>query len=256
MKTKFWRNLIIPPEIAAVIPTINLKNKLRKTLETLFNQDLKSSYQVIVIDSGSVDGSVEMVREEFPNALLIIDPSRPGLNQKMNLAIQITKKNDYVALLNNDIRLESNYLSELRNFMGNHPNAGVVGPLVRDNKGFYYNGGDFLLKIGSFGVRRYPSNTQVPYVAGAAFFFRRKALENVRFDERIHFTSDVAICFEIASHGWKSYVTDSTEVFHDSHSSITRSKMKNRYFHSVKDHMHVLRQYKPICIPVFVLFRI
>lgn len=229
---------------------------MRTTLRTLFDQDCKFSYQVIVIDSGSIDGSIEMVQEEFPDAELVKDPSRPGLNQKMNLALQLTKDKDYVALLNNDIRLQTNYLSELTDFMENHPDAGVVGPLVLDNRGVYYNGGDFLLKIGSFGVKRYPSNTQVSYVAGAAFFFRRKALDNVRFDERIHFTTDVAICFTIASNGWKSYVTDSTEVFHDTHSSTTRSMAKSRYFHSVKDHMHVVRQFMPIYIPVFILFRI
>lgn len=197
-----------------------------------------------------------MVQEEFPEVELVIDPSRPGLNQKMNLALKLTRDQNYIALLNNDIRLQTNYLTVLSDFMENCPEAGVVGPLVRDNRGIYYNGGDFLMKIGNFGVKRYPTNTQVPYVAGAAFFFRREALKNVRFDERIHFTTDVAICFAIASHGWRCYVTDSTEVFHDTHSSTSRSMATSLYFHSVKDHMQVIRQFMPIYIPVFVLFRL
>ena len=98
-------------EISVVIPNWNGMSYLENCLNSLKNQDFPS-YEVIVVDNGSADGSIEFIKRHFPETKIVAFKENKGFSRAVNEGIK-RAKGEFILLLNNDIEADPRLLSHL-----------------------------------------------------------------------------------------------------------------------------------------------
>src|SRR5262249_4294616 len=102
---------------------------LARTLETLFGSNQRSSLEVILVDNASYDGSVELVRERFPQVRLVVNRENAGLTRANNQGMELASGR-YIFLLNNDTIILPDSVDALVRYLDAHPQVGAVGGKV------------------------------------------------------------------------------------------------------------------------------
>ncbi|MFH1456799.1 MAG: glycosyltransferase family 2 protein, partial [Patescibacteria group bacterium] len=113
-------------DISIIIVNWKVKDLLEKCLRSIFEQTKNISFEVFVVDNNSGDGSVEMVREKFPQVALAASAENLGFAKGNNLAIK-KSRGRYVLLLNPDTEILDNALEKMVRFMDAHPECGIGG---------------------------------------------------------------------------------------------------------------------------------
>jgi GT2 family glycosyltransferase len=98
-------------EISVIIPNWNGRTYLQKCLGSLRNQEF-SDFEVIVVDNGSTDGSVEFLHRHFPETKVIPFGENKGFSKAVNEGIR-QAKGGYFLLLNNDIEADPRLFRQL-----------------------------------------------------------------------------------------------------------------------------------------------
>ena len=131
-------------KISVIVPNWNGIKFVGMCLDSLAQSDF-DSYEVIVIDNGSVDGSREMIEEKYPQVRLIKNRENMGFAVACNQGIKAAT-GTYISLLNNDIEVESSWLSKLYEGMERHPECGMgtTKMMFLDQRDVFYNTGDLF----------------------------------------------------------------------------------------------------------------
>jgi len=120
--------------LSIIIVNYNAKELLKNCLKSIFQKMKDIDFEVWIIDNASSDGSLEMIKKEFPKVKIIANKENLGFARANNQAIK-KAKSKYIFLLNPDtILLEENF-KELIQFVEKHPEAGACGPLVLNKDG-------------------------------------------------------------------------------------------------------------------------
>src|SRR5262249_59401751 len=114
-------------DVAVVVVTWNALPWLERCLESV------RGHETIVVDHGSTDGTVELVRERFPEVRLVERENR-GMGAGNNAGMALAGGR-YFFLLNPDAWVVGDGLARLEAFAGAHPRAAVVGPRLGDARG-------------------------------------------------------------------------------------------------------------------------
>ncbi len=114
-------------ELSVVIVNWNTRALLKGCLESIRKQNFADPFEVIVVDNGSQDGSCEMVKEFFPEVVLIELKRNLGFAKGTNIGIKISS-GEFILLLNSDIFVPEGALRKLVDFARAHPEAGAVAP--------------------------------------------------------------------------------------------------------------------------------
>src|ERR687888_2553836 len=114
-------------DVSVVVVTYNALPWVERCLESV------RPYETIVVDHGSTDGTLELVRERFPQARLIEEENR-GLGAGSNAGMRLAS-GDYFLLLNSDAWAVGDAVERLVEFADAHPEAAVVGPRLRNPDG-------------------------------------------------------------------------------------------------------------------------
>lgn len=120
-----------PRNISAIVVNYNGKKFIDECLKSLIHQP--SLLEIIVVDNGSVDGSLDYLRKAYPDLILIPAGENIGFGRACNLGASVAQ-GDYLLLLNYDAELVSG-LDEAVNYLNQHRQMGIVG-----GKLFYPNG--------------------------------------------------------------------------------------------------------------------
>ncbi len=118
------------------ISIVNTSNweYLEPCLKSIINTVQKSSYEILVVDNASDDGSVENVKREFPNVILSVNESRYGFARNNNTNL-CKSSGRYVVLLNDDTLVLENSLDNAVEYLDRTPEVGVVGCKMIDPDG-------------------------------------------------------------------------------------------------------------------------
>jgi GT2 family glycosyltransferase len=100
---------------------------LRACLRSLYAAPPNRSFEVVLVDNASTDGSVAMVQTEFPQVRLLRNTARHGFGENQNAALEVCR-GDYILLLNDDTIVHPGALDALCAFLDAHPQTAVVGP--------------------------------------------------------------------------------------------------------------------------------
>jgi N-acetylglucosaminyl-diphospho-decaprenol L-rhamnosyltransferase len=125
-------------DLGVIILNWNTVDFLRRCLQTVLASEGDFTYQVVVVDNASTDGSAEMVRREFPTVQVIVSETNGGYPYGNNLGLKVLgfrgKGNvaldapRYSLLLNPDTEVPPDALWQMVQFMDSRPEVGIAGP--------------------------------------------------------------------------------------------------------------------------------
>ena len=113
-------------KLSVIIVNYNVKYFLEQALLSVRIACANIEAEVFVVDNSSVDDSVKMVREKFPEVHLIANKENVGFSKANNQAIHLAK-GEYILLLNPDTVVEEDTFKKCIDFMDAHPQAGGLG---------------------------------------------------------------------------------------------------------------------------------
>ncbi len=122
------------PEVSVCIVNWNCRDHLRVCLRSLRSCLQKVRLEIIVVDNGSTDGAPELVCRRFPRVKLIRNRDNAGFARANNQAATAACGR-YLFFLNNDTIVPPGALRELIDYAETHPEAGLIGPQLRDGHG-------------------------------------------------------------------------------------------------------------------------
>jgi N-acetylglucosaminyl-diphospho-decaprenol L-rhamnosyltransferase len=120
------------PDLSIVIVSWNVRDLLQKCLASIYcpdAPDMALTIEIIVVDNASTDGSVEMVRQTFPQVTLIANADNRGFTGGNNQGIAASRGR-YVLLLNPDTEVLDDALAHMVAYMDAHPEIGALGPML------------------------------------------------------------------------------------------------------------------------------
>jgi GT2 family glycosyltransferase len=197
---------------SVVIPNWNGWRWLPECLESIARQD-HAPDEVIVVDNGSSDGSVQYLRESHPSVRVIALDTNTGFAAAVNRGIGAADS-EFVALVNTDVVLASDWLRRTGAALANHPGAAAVACKMLDltDPRYVYDAGDVLRRDGAceqrgrFGLDdgRWDAPGEVFGACAGAALYRRSALLAVgSFDERYFaYLEDVDLSLRLRLAGW------------------------------------------------------
>jgi N-acetylglucosaminyl-diphospho-decaprenol L-rhamnosyltransferase len=242
--------------VSVVVVTYNALPLLERSLESV------RGHETIVVDHGSSDGTVDFVRERFPDAR-VIEQENLGFGAGNNTGMRAAA-GDYFLLLNADAWVLGDGIERLVEFAEANPDAAVVGPkllnpdgtLQRSVRGYpstwriateYL----FLRKLAPrsrlfnafYGAGfDHESVREAEFLGGACLLVRRAAFERVGgFDEDFFMMSEeVDWCYRFRQAGWKVLFYPGAEVVH----VLTSSANPAMFRHLVRGHLRFLAKHR------------
>lgn len=246
-------------DLAIVILNYNTATLLRDCLRSIQTSQHDLRVEVIVVDNASSDGSAAMVRNEFPDVRLMVNPANIGYSAGNNVALRalgFDPQNPsppqalprYVLLLNPDTILSPTTLAKMVRFMDDHPTIGVAGPRVRRPDGsldracrrsfptpqvsFYRMTGLSRLfprsrRFNAYNLEYLPEDGVHPVdsVVGAYMQVRREAiLQAGLLDERFFmYGEDLDWAKRIKDAGWEIWYNGEVEITHVKEAASSQS---------------------------------
>jgi GT2 family glycosyltransferase len=196
------------------------------------------SFEVIVVDNGSSDNTVDMLRAEFPATRLITNKSNDGFARPINQALR-QSDGRYMLVLNPDTIVLPGALNTLVDYLESHPEVGICGPKVLNRDGslqkacrrgvsrpwaaFSYFSGLYALfphsKIfGGYLLNYLDENEthEVDGVSGSCMLIRREVTQQIGlFDEHFFaYQEDADYCFQAQLAGWKIIYLPAAQIVH------------------------------------------
>lgn len=121
-------------DVSIVIITYNCWHHLRRCLLSVYNKVSGCSYEVIVIDNNSVDGTRENLKSEFPDIVLIENSENMGVARARNQGIEVSRGR-YVLIVDADVEIASDGFSSLLSYMDGHEDIGILGCTLVSEEG-------------------------------------------------------------------------------------------------------------------------
>jgi GT2 family glycosyltransferase len=225
-------------DISVIIVNWNTKDLLRNCLNSLYQTVRDLSCEVIVVDNCSSDGSIDMLRADFPGVTRIVNEENKGFGAANNQALAIMK-GKYALLLNTDTVLVPEAVNKLRNYGETNDKAAIIcGQLLNADGSKQNSVASFptlLTLITNTSVLEYifpllyPSKRyehlspiEVDSAIGACMMIRKKALDEAGFfDERyFFFFEETDLAYSLRQHGWKIYHVPDARIYHFQGQSI------------------------------------
>jgi GT2 family glycosyltransferase len=121
-------------DVSACVVNWNCRAQLQGCLQSLREAAGEVALEVIVVDNGSTDGAADMVAELFPEVVLLRNADNLGFSRANNQAARLARGR-YLFFLNNDTSVPPGALRGLVDYARAHPEAGIIGPQLRDEHG-------------------------------------------------------------------------------------------------------------------------
>ncbi|MBA7612767.1 hypothetical protein ES703_20007 [subsurface metagenome] len=250
------------PLVSVIIVNWNGKHLLRECLESLREQAYPNS-EVVLVDNGSTDGSLEYLKESFPWVRVLPLDRNYGFAEGNNRGIGVAE-GDYVFLLNSDTVIDSLCILELVKMMEQDPLVGCCAPLICfhhnrvivNSAGAYYDNVGFCWEH-SFGKRVESIDRtirEVPVAAGCAMLIRRKVMEKTYLFDHSFFMycEDFDFGIRLREIGYKAKLVPSAVVYH--RFSASQSSQLNfqptlfKRLYSQRNRAKILTKYYPVGI--------
>ena len=224
--------------LSIVFLNYNTRDLTRQALNSVLAAAEGLAVEIFVVDNASVDGSADMVAEEFPQVKLICNEANVGFAAGNNVALrQVT--GEYVLLINTDTIVRRDALRTMVEFLDAHPEAGACGCKILDPDGTLQldSRRGFPTPLAAFckmsGLSRFfpkhpliahyhmtyldPEQTaEVEVLSGSCMMVRKAAMDQVGLLDEDYFMygEDIDWCYRFHQAGWKSYYVPTTSIIH------------------------------------------
>jgi N-acetylglucosaminyl-diphospho-decaprenol L-rhamnosyltransferase len=218
------------PDLSIVIVNLDQQELLADCLTSVYDTLDPAAVQVIVVDNGSEDGSLHMLRGGFPQVEVLANEANLGFAAANNQGLAKCRGR-YIVLLNNDTIVKDNALGSLAEFMDLHQEVGCAGPQLHNADGSIQASclrfPSLLRGLRSFvGARVGKSTKYVPEleagwayvdaVSGACMILRRETLADVGLldDGYFMYAEEVDWCYRARQAGWPTAYCAASQVIH------------------------------------------
>ncbi len=218
------------------IVSYNSLDYLKECLDSIYKNPPGTSYEVVVVDNASIDGTPGFIKKNYPRAALISNHKNVGFAAANNQAIKSTRS-EYILLINSDCQVYPKSIDRLLEFISGNPEIGIAGPKIMNSDGSiqpscrnfpsFFNAAAHTLL-----VNIYPDNPfskkyklmdvsrdkpfKVDWVSGSAMIIRRAALDDTGLLDENYFmyVEDLDICYRMKQADWKVYYLPGSEILH------------------------------------------
>lgn len=230
-------------ELSIIIISFNTKNVLRDCINSIFKSVNIQKTEIIVVDNGSNDGSVEQIKnyDSKFKIILIENKTNLGFAKAVNQGIR-QARGDYILLLNSDIIVKPNSIKTMIDFAKNNKNVGVVGGKLLNIDGsfqpsvFHFPSVLGAIKEYWFGIKgayekylpKGDNPEEVDAVVGAVMLIPRAVIEKVGlFDEKFFmYFEDLDFCRRVRNDGYTVYYYPRSRYIH--YHGISGSKIPQK----------------------------
>ncbi len=217
-------------DLSIIIVNYNTRKLLEKCLESVFKSVGSVKFEVWVSDNGSIDGSIEMMKQKFPQVKLIENNANLGFSKGNNVAIkQATGK--YILLLNSDTEIKPDTLELSLKYMDEHEDVGIMGckvllpdgSLDQASRRKFPNPWNSFLRL--FGFKKFSDynidspidqEMEVDAVMGAYLLIRKSVIDQVGLldEEYFMYGEDLDWCWRVKEAGYKVVYYPKAEITH------------------------------------------
>ncbi len=239
------------PDISIVIVNYNVSAFLQQCLYSVQKASVQDiDVEVFVVDNNSIDNSVELVKENFPDVKLIANSDNKGFAYACNQAIR-RSTGKYVLLLNPDTVIREDSLKLCKQFMDNNKDVGALGVKMINGKGkflpeskrslpnakssFYKIFGLSTLfpkskKFGQYQLKYLDKDKihSIEVLSGAYMFIRKSVLDEIGLLDETFFMygEDIDLSYRIIKAGYKNIYFPKTTIIHYKGKSTKKASVK------------------------------
>lgn len=234
------------PLVSIIMVSWNGAERLKKCLPSLKKQKYPSM-ELIFVDNGSKDNSLEILHEYFPNAIVVKNETNLGYAYPNNQGLE-RASGEYIYLLNNDTQVDPDFVINMVEEFEDNKDIDIAQskillsdkPDQLDSAGAYLTKSGFLVYEGFEGkADEYQENREIFFAKGAACMFRKEVSDKVGlFDGRYFaYWEEADFCWRAHLAGYKTWFIPSSIVYHDL--GQTNKKLNSDFidFHSFKNRL-------------------
>jgi len=254
-------------DLTVVIVNYNTRDHLANCLESIFTHLAGCRFRVHVVDNHSSDGSVQMIRERFPQVRITENRQNVGFARANNQILGRVTDTRFFVALNPDIIVTEGSLQRMLAFMEETPEAGLVGcKLLNPDRTLQYScrtwpqpltilaRGLMLERLlpdaGMFRryfMRDWPHDqvAEVDWLQGSCMMIRGEALREAGlFDEHFFmYYEDVDLCLRFREKGWKIfYLPEPSMIHHHMQESHKFTSLRTRLIH-IRSALYFFQKY-------------
>lgn len=230
-------------ELSIIIVSYNVRQLLLDCIKSIIDTCSGIDYEIIVVDNVSSDGSVDALREAFPEVHVIANQENTGFARGNNQGYEMSK-GEFILMLNPDTIVKPRAIQSTLEFMRLTPDAGLAGcrllnpdgslqtsirrfPSLREHIGVIFFI-DRLLNSQRMHYRTTPF--AIDYCSGAFMMVRRKSLKNMPLlnQEYFMYSEEKDLSLRLKRKGWKTYFVPNGEVIH--YGGQSTSQVKEQMF--------------------------
>jgi GT2 family glycosyltransferase len=235
------------PRFSIIIVTWNALHHLQKFLPSVV-QTTYDDFEIIIADNASTDGSVSWAKQTYPHLKIISFDHNYGYCGGNNRAVPYAT-GDILLFLNNDVKVEPNWLLPLAKLFHKNPDVAVVQPKLRsyrNSQSFEYAGaaGGFIDRYGYPFCRgrifdtiemdegQYDDQQLIFWASGAAFAIRKKIFQEAGgFDEDFEFhMEEIDLCWRLWNRGYRTVFCYQSIVYHLGGGSLPMNSPRKTYY--------------------------
>ena len=233
--------------VSIIIPNYNGGDLLYNCINSIYENISIKDFEIIVVDNGSTDNSINRVKSNFQNVEIISSNSNLGYSGGCNLgATHASGK--YLLFLNNDTEHSNEWIEKLVYFLDSNQNIAAVQPKIlniHNKKLFDYAGGagGFIDKFCFPFVQgrifhtleedhnQYNNPSRIFWASGAAFMIRSNIFKTLEGFDKVYFAymEEIDLCWRAQAMGYKIYSVPDSFVYHYGKQTIKENTIKSHY---------------------------
>jgi GT2 family glycosyltransferase len=217
-------------DLSIILLNYNTKELTKICLLSIFASKTNYKYEVIVADNGSKDGSVEMLKSEFPNVKLLENNANLGFSKGNNVGIK-QSSGKYILLLNTDTQVKPDAIDLSVKYLEEHSDVGIVGAKVLLPDGTldkacrrkFPNPWNSFLRL--FGFKKFSDyninapidqEMEIDAVMGAYLMIRKEVIDKIGLldEEYFMYGEDLDWCWQTKHAGYKVLYYPKAEITH------------------------------------------
>jgi hypothetical protein len=233
--------------VSIIIPNYNGGDLLYNCIDSIYKNISIKDFEIIVVDNGSTDNSINRVKSNFQNVEIISSNSNLGYSGGCNLgATHASGK--YLLFLNNDTEHSNEWIEKLVYFLDSNSKIAAVQPKIlniHNKKLFDYAGGagGFIDKFCFPFVQgrifhtleedhnQYNNPSRIFWASGAAFMIRSNIFKTLEGFDKVYFAymEEIDLCWRAQAMGYKIYSVPDSFVYHYGKQTIKENTIKSHY---------------------------